>query len=393
MSGDLEREALAELSALVEIGPRFHGTEGIRKAATFLSERLEALGLEVRASKVRTTGWDPGGEARLVVTEPIGRDIPCWPMLWSGSAGELTAWLRPIGPQGLWADAMVWTKFAAIDEHGSTVAYLHGRDGGPAAPQPLPIGSDESVPHLAIGRVDAMQLSEWIADGHDVRAHLDASAAHTPQAVSENLTVRIPGAGKGGPVLVCGHYDTFWNTPGAYDNGSGTIALLLLARHWVATPPERPVEITFFTAEEWHLAGSRALVSEASRQWLEELDFVINLDGLGRGDLLEVFIGPERFEDDVIRLIRAHGEATRDALEVVSRFPPSYGTDHASFYAAGVPSVHLTFNDLHRLHQPDDLPNEQIASNIAWTVGLTKALVDRVARPARHSLRGITMPF
>ena len=205
--------------------------------------------------------------------------------------------------------------------------------------------------------------------------------------------MQIPGRTDDGPVLICGHYDTFWNTPGAYDNGSGTISLLLLAREWLQNPPRRPVSITFFTAEEWHLAGSRSMVAESSFEQLAALDFVINLDGLGRGDFLELFIGPERFEEQVNEEIREFGNQTRNTLEIHSRFPPTYGTDHAAFYAAGVPSVHMTFNDLHRLHQPDDLPNREIAANIAWTVELVRDLVERIERPERAPARNITMPF
>jgi Zn-dependent M28 family amino/carboxypeptidase len=192
---------------------------------------------------------------------------------------------------------------------------------------------------------------------------------------------------------VGGHYDTFWNTPGAYDNGSGTIALLLLAEEWLKNPPVKPVQITFFTAEEWHLAGSRATVSSYSLEELYAFDYAINLDGLGRGDFLEVFIGPEAFEEQVAARVRAFGNENRAALTMVSRFPPTYGTDHAAFYAAGVPSVHFTFNDLHRLHQPDDLPNEGIARNIVWTAGLVQHLVENLDRPARRPVRSISLPF
>ena len=178
----LQESALDELCALVELGPRFHGTAGLDAANAFLRGRLGELGLTVSATKVRTAGWDPGSVASVEVTAPVIRPLSCWPMLWSGSSPSLTATLRPHGAQGLWADAMTWTKFAAVDDNDRVVAYIHGRDGGPAAPQPLPVGSDESLPHLAIGRIDAMQLSEWIADGHKVRVTLQADCAHLGHA-------------------------------------------------------------------------------------------------------------------------------------------------------------------------------------------------------------------
>ena len=65
------------------------------------------------------------------------------------------------------------------------------------------------------------------------------------------------------------------------------------------------------------------------------------------------------------------------------------GTDDAAFYAAGVPSGFMTFNDFNRLHQPEDVPNHEIAANIAWTVGLVDHLVATLQVPQRADAPGI----
>lgn len=384
--------ALEELRCLVGLGPRFHGTSGNTAAAEFIRGRLESIGLDVEATRVCTPGWDPGSSRRLEVCKPTTRAITCWPMLGSGSSrGTVTARLVPQGPQGLWGDAMVWQRFLAVTD-GVVQAYIHARDAGPAAPQPLPAGSDESVAHLAIGQLDGAQLTEWLTNGFEVEVELSADSSSSEPATSENLAVTIDGsdgAADNREVVVCAHYDTFWNTPGAYDNGSGTVALLLLAAEWSQHPPHRTTRIVFFTAEEWHLAGSRSFIESASQSALDSIDFALNIDGLGRGNMLEVFAGPERFEQELTEEIRTFAAHSRDNLRVVSRFPPTMGTDHASFYAAGVPSAHLTFNDLNRLHQPDDLPNDGIAANIAWTVPLVQQLVDVLQRPRRGPISGL----
>jgi Peptidase family M28 len=380
---------LRELEDLVELGPRFHGTAGNTAANEFLRDRLEELGLEVRGSEVVTRGWQPGAVSELSVVAPERRAVSCWPMLWSGpSTGKLTGSVVPVGHQGLWSDAMVWRKLAVMAGE-ELVAFLHARDVGPAAPQPLPAGSDESVAHVAIGRVDGEQLAEWVRDGRRVEVELEVDAGSTETAVSENLSVVLPGPRAAGRVVVCGHFDTFWNTPGAYDNGSGTVALLSLARHWSRTEPEREVEIVFFTAEEWHLAGSRSYVASRTEQDLASVDLVLNIDGLGRGDHLEVSVGPESLEHPLLASIRCYADSTGRPLELTSRFPPLVGTDHAPFHAAGVPAAHLTFNDLHRLHQPTDLPNQGIAANIAWTVPLMQRLVADLEPPSRPPVAGL----
>lgn len=76
-----------------------------------------------------------------------------------------------------------------------------------------------------------------------------------------------------------------------------------------------------------------------------------------------------------------------------SRFPPTCGTDQGSFYAVGLPVAFFTFNDLHRLHQPEDLPNLGIASNIAWTIPLLAHLVEVLPRADRVPPQSLTIPF
>jgi hypothetical protein len=388
--------AAADLADLVAHGPRFHGTAGIAAAGDWLAGRLRDAGHDVARQRVELPGWSPGAPGRLAVTSPVTRELPHWPMLWSGGTdGRMSGRVVPMGPQGLWGDSMTWRKLVVLGPDDQVVAYLHARDDGPAAPQPLPSGSDLTVAHLAIGRLDGLQLAEWIADGHVVEVALEASSGPVAApAVSDNLVVDIAAAdgapaGSAGTVLLCAHYDTFFNTVGAYDNGSGTIALLHLAEAWAAAPPARPVRLVLFTAEEWHLGGSRDFVARSTPAELEALAYVLNIDGLGRSSFLEAFAAPETFELAVRDAVVEHGHATRPDLRLVSRFPPTTGTDDAAFHRAGIPSAFLTFNDLHRLHQPEDRPDPGIARNIAWTVPLVRRLVDTLPAPARVAAPGI----
>lgn len=387
--------ALDDLTALVAFGPRFHGGAGIHAAADWLADAVAATGLSVRRQRVHLAGWLPGTVSSVRVVEPWDRTLPAWPMLGSGgSPGPVRGRVKELGPQGLWGDSQIWQRFVVLADDGTPLAYLHGRDGGPAAPQPLPAGSDATLPHLAIGHFDAQQLTEWIVDGKAPVVEVACDAGASDDAVGDNLVVDVPGRSDD-RVLVGAHYDTFFNTVGAYDNGSGTIALLHLVRRWAMHPPARSVRAVFFTAEEWHLGGSRHYVEVAgapgagAAESLEGLDFMLNIDGLGRGSFLEAFASPETFDTALHVEIEEYARRTSRELRLVSRFPPTTGTDDASFYRAGVPSAFMTFNDLHRLHQPDDLPNEGIAANIEWTIGLAAHLVDALPRADRFTAPGI----
>lgn len=385
--------AFSDLVGLTECGIRFHGTDGIAAASHWLEDQLHGVGLSVERQAVSVPGWTPGTVCTLAVTTPSAHTLRTWPLLWSGSSrGRESGRVVEQGREGLWGNSMVWRRFVVLNDQDQPVAYILGRDAGLAAPQPLPSGSDYFAPHFAVSRADSDQLSEWLTGGQEVVVEFELDSHHVGQAISDNIVVDIPAA-QSSPdvplVLLCAHYDTFWNTPGAYDNGSGTIALLHLAKHWAVTPPPYAVRIVFFTAEEWHLSGSRAYVQQASQQHLDNIGYVLNIDGLGRGTFIESFAAPERFEVAFSHAIRDYIELTRPGLGVVSRFPPPAGTDDAAFYAAGVPSGFMTFNDLDRLHQPEDIPNHEIAANIAWTTKLVRSLVDTLGMPDRAQAPGI----
>lgn len=390
---DPATRAFLDLVGLTECGVRFHGTDGIALASNWLEKQLRTIGLTVERQVVSVPGWNPGTVCTLAVTAPSARKLRTWPLLWSGSSTGLERG-RVIeqGREGLWGNSMVWRRFVVVDNSDRPVAYILGRDAGLAAPQPLPSGSDYSAPHFAVSRADSDQLSEWVKGGHEVIVEFELDSQNKGQAISDNLVVDIApdSDSHDGPiVLLCAHYDTFWNTPGAYDNGSGTIALLHLAQQWAANPPKHTVRLVFFTAEEWHLSGSRAYVHQSTQQHLDNIGYVINIDGLGRGKFIESFAAPERFEVSFSHAIRAYIKTTRPGLDVVSRFPPPAGTDDAAFYAAGVPSGFMTFNDLDRLHQPEDVPNQEIAANIAWTVNLVTSLIETLDMPHRAAAPGI----
>src|SRR6185503_12575935 len=77
--------------------------------------------------------------------------------------------------------------------------------------------------------------------------------------------------------------DEIWN--GADDNGSGTTALLGVARHLAATEarPRRSILFLTFSAEEWGLLGSRHYVDHPLIP-LANTVAMFNMDMVGRTD-------------------------------------------------------------------------------------------------------------
>ncbi len=109
----------------------------------------------------------------------------------------------------------------------------------------------------------------------------DELAAHT----WNNLVIDIPGREQPNEVLLIGaHFDAAPTAPGADDNGTGTAALLELARVLKDAPMKRTVRLAFFNLEEIGLKGSAEYVRANKARWAageETIVGMVSLEMLG----------------------------------------------------------------------------------------------------------------
>ncbi len=140
---------------------------------------------------------------------------------------------------------------------------------------------------------------------------------------------------------------------GADDNASGTIALIELARRFVAREkkPSRRLVFIAFTGEELGLLGSAHYVKEPVFP-LDTTVAMLNMDMVGRlkDDKLTIFgtgTAP-RWEKLVDDLGKEYGFQ-------VTKKPGGFGpSDHSSFYGKKIPVLHF-FTGTHRdYHRPGD---------------------------------------
>jgi hypothetical protein len=165
---------------------------------------------------------------------------------------------------------------------------------------------------------------------------------------------------------------------GADDNASGTAALLEVA-HRLATrsekPPRRMVFIAF-TGEERGLLGSAHYVKEPLFP-LEKTVAMINMDMVGRlvDDKLVVYgTGTaEGFDSLVDRLNEKYNFK-------ITKNESGYGpSDHTSFYAKGIPVMHL-FTGTHRdYHRPSDDYDKINVEGMREEVDLVEDIVQEIA--------------
>ena len=101
-----------------------------------------------------------------------------------------------------------------------------------------------------------------------------------------NLEVEIPGSSLAEQILVVGgHYDSAFTSPGANDNATGAAAVLALAREFVGTKPLRTLRFVEFTNEEppffWTQNMGSLRYAQAAKQRGEKIVGMFSLETLG----------------------------------------------------------------------------------------------------------------
>ncbi|MCC6425544.1 MAG: M20/M25/M40 family metallo-hydrolase [Phycisphaerales bacterium] len=216
----------------------------------------------------------------------------------------------------------------------------------------------------------------------------DAAQPGDPPEFWNNIIVDLPGKELAEEVLLIGaHFDAVAKSPGADDNGSGTAALLEVARVLKDHPMKRTVRLVFFNLEEIGLVGSRQYAANfaANKESKERIVGMVSLEMIGYfcmeegcqrspvGPIKGVFEPPTKGDTLAAVTLAAHQEfnkkftaafeAGSDGLKI-TRFdfmpmpiPDVMRSDHAPFLAQGVPAIMLTDTSNFRnpnYHKPTD---------------------------------------
>ncbi|WEK56852.1 MAG: M28 family peptidase [Candidatus Brevundimonas phytovorans] len=206
--------------------------------------------------------------------------------------------------------------------------------------------------------VDVLELAKRAETG-DFRAFalpgmtLSVETAETIDTLrTHNLLARIPGTTRPNETII---YSAHWDHVGvnehaagddkifngAWDNASGTIGVLEMARQLKAAPaPERTIVFAHMAAEEMGLLGAYAYAADPVYP-LETTVADINIDMLPlSGPTRDVPIfgkGQNSLEDDLEALAAKEGRYVSDDGQPEQGF--YYRSDHFPFARAGVPAL------------------------------------------------------
>ena len=218
--------------------------------------------------------------------------------------------------------------------------------------------------------------------------HFDVAWRDTTELDGVNVLGVVRGADKERDIVISAHFDhlgvrggKIYN--GADDNASGTAAVLALADWFAKHPPRHSIIFALFDGEEAGLRGSKAFV-ESPPLSLRRIAIDVNLDMVARLDKKELYAAgatPFPFlrplllataHDAPITLLLGHDRTMADGVENwISQ------SDHASFFAKGIPFVYFGVEDHDDYHRPTDDVERVDAGRY---VGAVRTIADFVRR-------------
>ncbi|HZK11259.1 MAG TPA: M28 family peptidase [Atribacterota bacterium] len=122
-------------------------------------------------------------------------------------------------------------------------------------------------------------IGEEIAENTYHEFHLITQAERIPTTACNVMARKNPDAGE--KMIVCAHIDAYGNAPGALDNASGTVVLLLLADMLQKYDGPMAIEFIAFNGEDNFSAGGQMDYLRRYGNELEKTLVAINLDDVG----------------------------------------------------------------------------------------------------------------
>ena len=220
------------------------------------------------------------------------------------------------------------------------------------ASEPHPMGSAESARALR----DDRSPSRRNRAPH--RRNPIGPSCKSDHPEPQNVLARIKGQGPSGKktLMLCAHYDSAHEGPGAADDAAGVAVVLETLRALKAGPPlERDVIALLSDGEEMGLLGARLFVDE--HPWAKDVGIVLNFDARGTSGPSIMF----ETSDGNGWLIRQYAQATAQPLctsvsmDVYKIMPNN--SDMTIFKNAGMGGLNFAFGaGLAYYHTPEDTP-------------------------------------
>jgi aminopeptidase YwaD len=339
-----------------EIPERSVGCEGNRRASSFFEKELSSLDWQTEISELDVMDWEDGGatlqvadQSYNVLVSPYSLGCSVQAPLISASCldeiqrqeitGNILLLYGDIAKEQLMPKNFV---FYNPEEHQNIIALLEqkqpaaiisatGRNAalaGGVYPFPLIEDGDFNIPSVYTTEQEGKNILSCIGKPAVLQSRstrIPAKAYNVVARKRENADERI---------VITAHIDAKKGTPGAIDNATGVVTLLLLAELLKDYAGDRMLEIVAFNGEDYFAVPGQMDYIRKNQGRFENIALNINIDGAGykEGKTAFSFFGlPEDMKDKVSSVL-----AEYDGITEGIQWPQG---DHSIFIQQGCPAI------------------------------------------------------
>ena len=334
---------------------RHMGGRGNRAATAFFAATAADLGLEVESTSFECIDWRDGGASLAAGSETFGvltgcYSLPCdvtAPLAAVSTVEELEAGdfagtvLLVHG--GLAREQLTPKGFVFYnpDSHKRIVAAIVAATGknpslvGSLYPFPFVADGDFDIPNAYMKDVEGTRLLLHVGRESSLRI----GSERVPSG-GDHVVARSEGTG-GGRVVVFGHIDSTFGSPGALDNATGAAMLLALGELLADSDHGPSVELVPLNGEDDYSAAGQMLWVRQNEGRMGDIVLGVNIDGAGcagQATAVSMYGCPEPIEAAARELIETHGGMAEGEAW--------YQSDHGIFMMYERPAMALTSANL-----------------------------------------------
>lgn len=186
-----------------------------------------------------------------------------------------------------------------------------------------------SIPGVTIRVKDAMEVVKKNATKVKITLQQETCDVDSHNVIAEVKGTKYPDE----VVAFVAHYDSTPYSPGAYDNGAGSVIIMEMLRYYKENPPARTIRFIWFGSEERGLIGSKAYVKSHKKE-LDKIKLVVNVDMAGG------ILGEERAivtaDDSLVHMVEYLSSEIGHPITVTQDI---YSSDSTPFANKGVPAI------------------------------------------------------
>jgi len=238
---------------------------------------------------------------------------------------------------------------------------------GALYPFPLILDGDFDIPNVYCKDTIGDEIVQRSGEDHQLK--IDSRRL---ESTANNVIVRKnPGAER--KILVTAHIDAYENSPGASDNASGTVVLLILAELLADFQGDVGVEIAAFNGEDHYSVGGQMDYLKRYGAEIERMLLAINIDDIGHLDsraAYSFYSCPAKLQGMAKLAFQTFGGLIPG--------DPWFNGDHMIFVHNNVPSMAFTSDNIpelmatitHTMHDASDVINPEKPVELALALNM-----------------------